>query len=90
MGLRTGMTDASNNTQVTYTQTPNVYGDLVSQQRSTTTKYYHFDALGSTVALPLQLFLFQYLAYYTAIRLGYDPDRPKNLTYYVRIEVSEP
>ncbi len=44
-------TDVSNNTQVTYTQTPNIYGDLVSQRRSTTTKYYHFDALGSTLAL---------------------------------------
>ena len=44
-------TDVSNNTQVTYTQTPAVYGNLVSQRRSTTTKYYHFDALGSTVAL---------------------------------------
>ena len=44
-------TDAGNTTQVTYTQTPNIYGDLVSQRRSTTTKYYHFDALGSTLAL---------------------------------------
>jgi len=44
-------TDVSNNTQVTYTQTPAEYGDLVSQRRSTTTKYYHFDALGSTLAL---------------------------------------
>ncbi len=44
----------------------------------------------ASATLPLQLLLFQYLAYYTAIRLGYDPDRPKNLTYYVRIEVSEP
>ncbi len=44
-------TDVSNNTQVTYTQTPAVYGNLVSQRRSTTTKYYHFDALGSTLAL---------------------------------------
>ncbi len=41
-------TDVSNNTQVTYIQTPTGYGDLVSQRRSTTTKYYHFDALGST------------------------------------------
>ena len=44
-------TDAGNSTQVTYTQTPNIYGNLVSQRRSTTTKYYHFDALGSTLAL---------------------------------------
>ena len=28
-------TDVSNNTQVTYTQTPAVYGDLVSQRKST-------------------------------------------------------
>ena len=26
-------TDVSNNTQVTYTQTPNLYGDLLSQRR---------------------------------------------------------
>ena len=44
-------TDVSNNTQVTYTQTPDIYGNLVSQRRSTTSKYYHFDALGSTLAL---------------------------------------
>ncbi len=44
-------TDVSNNTQVTYTQTPDIYGNLVSQRRSTTTKHYHFDALGSTLAL---------------------------------------
>jgi len=44
-------TDVSNNTQVTYTQTPNLYGNLVSQRRSTTTTFYHHDALGSTLAL---------------------------------------
>jgi len=44
-------TDVSNNTQVTYTQTPAGYGDLVSQRRSTTTSFYHHDALGSTLAL---------------------------------------
>ncbi len=44
-------TDVSNNTQVTNTQTPARHGDLISQRRSTTTKHYHFDALGSTLAL---------------------------------------
>jgi len=44
--------------------------------------------LDELLALPLQLPLFQYLAYYTSIRLGYDPDHPKNLTHYVQIEVS--
>ena len=40
--------DGNNNTQATYTQTPDIYGNLVSQRRGATTKYYHFDALGST------------------------------------------
>jgi len=44
-------TDVSNDTQVTYTQTPAMYGDIVSQRRSTTTSFYHHDALGSTLAL---------------------------------------
>ncbi len=44
-------TDVSNNTQVTYTQTPDEYGALVSQRRSTTTSFHHHDALGSTLAL---------------------------------------
>ena len=44
-------TDVSNNTQVTYTQTPDIYGNLVSQGRSTTTSFYHHDALGWTLAL---------------------------------------
>ncbi len=44
-------TDVSNNTQVTYTQTPDIYGDMVSQRRSDTTSFYHHDALGSTLAL---------------------------------------
>jgi hypothetical protein len=41
-------TDGSNNTQVIYTLEPNVYGNLVSQRRSSTTSFYLFDALGST------------------------------------------
>jgi len=44
-------TDVSNNTQVTYTQTPDIYGNLVSQRRGDTTTFYHHDALGSTLAL---------------------------------------
>ena len=67
---------------------------LVSESpASATPRRYHLNldsGLDETLALPLQLFLFQYLAYDTAVRLGYDPDRPRNLTHYVRIEVSEP
>ncbi len=44
-------TDVSNNTQVTYTQTPDMYGDLISQHRDSSTSFYHHDALGSAVAL---------------------------------------
>jgi len=44
--------------------------------------------LDELLAVPLQLPLFQYLACYTAMRIGYDPDNPKNLTHYVQIEVS--
>ncbi len=44
--------------------------------------------LDELLALPLQLALFQYLACYTSIRLGYDPDHPNNLTHYVQIEVT--
>ena len=39
-------TDVSNNTQVTYTQTPDIYGNLVSQRRDSTTSFYHHDAGG--------------------------------------------
>ena len=44
--------------------------------------------LDELLALPLQLPLFRYLADYTAIRLGYGPDHPKNLTHDAQIEVS--
>jgi len=44
-------TDGNGNTQVTYTQTPDIYGQIVSQRRSNTTTFYHHDALGSTLAL---------------------------------------
>jgi RHS repeat-associated protein len=40
-------TDGSNVTQVVYTLEPNVYGNLVSQRRGSTTSYFLFDALGS-------------------------------------------
>jgi RHS repeat-associated protein len=41
-------TDGSNVMQVVYTLEPNLYGNLVSQRRGSTTSYYLFDALGST------------------------------------------
>ncbi|MEX0713918.1 MAG: RHS repeat-associated core domain-containing protein [Pirellulales bacterium] len=41
-------TDASDVIQVVYSSSPDVYGDLVSQQRSGATNYFHFDPLGST------------------------------------------
>ena len=44
-------TDGNGTTQVTYTQTPDVYGSMVSQRRDSTTTFYHHDALGSTLAL---------------------------------------
>jgi len=44
-------TDGDGNTQVTYTQTPDIYGQIVSQRRDSTTTFYHHDALGSTLAL---------------------------------------
>jgi len=44
--------------------------------------------LDELLSLPLQLPLFQYLAYYTSLKLGYDPDHPRNLSHHVQIEVS--
>lgn len=44
-------TDGEGRTQVTYTQTPDLYGALVSQRRGDATSFYHFDALGSTTEL---------------------------------------
>jgi len=41
-------TDGSNATQMIYTSQPEAYGRLISQRRSSTNRYYHFDALGST------------------------------------------
>ncbi len=41
-------TDDFNVTQVVYTNDPFEFGYLVSQRRSSTTNWYHFDALGST------------------------------------------
>lgn len=44
-------TNDAGTTQVNYTQTPNTYGSLVSQRRSGTSKFYFYDALGSTSEL---------------------------------------
>ncbi|MGD9712405.1 MAG: RHS repeat domain-containing protein [Thermomicrobiales bacterium] len=41
-------TDASNVTQVLYTNEPAQYGNLISQRRASTTHWFHFDAIGST------------------------------------------
>jgi len=41
-------TDENDTIEAVYTQSPNVFGDLVSQKRGDTTKFFHFDALGST------------------------------------------
>ena len=41
-------TDASDVTQVVYTNEPLQYGNLISQRRASTTSYYHFDGVGST------------------------------------------
>jgi RHS repeat-associated protein len=44
-------TDGSNATVARYTLAPFGFGDLVAQRRSAATRWYHFDALGSTRAL---------------------------------------
>ena len=44
-------TNANNDTQVTYTNEPRIYGNLISQRRSNTTNWYHFNALGTTQSL---------------------------------------
>jgi len=44
-------TNGNNVTQARYTLAPLNYGDLVSQRRSNATRFYHFDALGTTRAL---------------------------------------
>ncbi|MCA9031259.1 MAG: hypothetical protein KDA66_10645, partial [Planctomycetaceae bacterium] len=41
-------TDANDGTVVVYTQEPRLYGNLISQRRSSTTSWYHYEALGST------------------------------------------
>ncbi len=41
-------TDASDVTQVTYTNEPRTYGNLISQRKAGASHYYLFDALGST------------------------------------------
>ena len=44
-------TNGSNIIQVVYTLQPLLYGNLISQRRSTTTSFYLFDGLGSTTQL---------------------------------------
>src|SRR5439155_18344532 len=41
-------TDGSDVTQAVYSLGLSLHGDLVSQRRSTTSQYFHFDGLGST------------------------------------------
>jgi hypothetical protein len=41
-------TDATDVTEVIYTMSPGIYRGLVSQRRSGSTNYFHFDPLGST------------------------------------------
>jgi hypothetical protein len=41
-------TDGLGATTATYTQEPDEFGNLISQNRGGTKSYYHFDALGST------------------------------------------
>ena len=41
----------SNVTQAAYTSKPDRFGSLISQRRGGTSKFYHFDALGSTMGL---------------------------------------
>jgi len=41
-------TDGGGTTQAQFTLGQGVYGDLISQRRSSTSRWYHFDALGST------------------------------------------
>jgi RHS repeat-associated protein len=43
--------DGSNVTQVVYTSPPSQFGQLISQRRSSTSRWYHPDSLGSTRAL---------------------------------------
>jgi len=44
-------TDGSDNTQARYTLAPFGYGDLVSQRRGDDSRFFHFDAIGTTRAL---------------------------------------
>ncbi|MBI3461750.1 MAG: hypothetical protein HY000_01625, partial [Planctomycetes bacterium] len=41
-------TDSSDLTQAIYTLEPHLYGNLISQYRSATSSFFHFEALGST------------------------------------------
>jgi len=44
-------TNVGNVVQAVHTLEPRLYGNQVSQRRGTTSSYYHFDALGSTLGL---------------------------------------
>jgi len=43
--------DENGATTAVYTHEPGLHGELISQRRGETTSYYHYDGLGSTVAL---------------------------------------
>jgi hypothetical protein len=43
--------DGNGDTLVRYTTEPDLYGNLISQERDGATSYYHFDGQGSTLAL---------------------------------------
>jgi len=43
--------DEDGATTAVYTHEPGLHGELISQRRGETTSYYHYDGLGSTVAL---------------------------------------
>lgn len=44
-------TNGDGTTQAAYTQTPDVYGSLISQRRSGTSTFYHYDGQGSTTEI---------------------------------------
>ena len=43
--------DENGSTIVRYTTEPDLYGNLISQERDGVASYYHFDGQGSTLAL---------------------------------------
>ena len=44
-------TNAGGVTQTAYTQTPALFGEIVAQRKAGASRFYHFDALGSTMEL---------------------------------------